>query len=52
MTVDVERAMGAVLPVLVSVAAVMSGVYWLVKRRNKINQEKDSDEEKKVEVTK
>lgn len=47
-TVNVERAMGAVPPVLVSVAALMAGVYWLVKRRGKINQEKA----KEIEVTK
>ena len=49
-TVNVERAMGAVPPVLVSVAALMAGVYWLIRRRGKISQAKD--EEKKVEVTK
>lgn len=32
-TVNVERAVGAVPPVLVGVAALMSGIYWLVKRR-------------------
>lgn len=49
-TINVERAMGAVPPVLVGVAALMAGVYWLAKRRGKISQAKD--EEKKVEVTK
>ena len=50
-TVDVERAMGAVLPVLVGVAGVMSGVYWLTKRRQKLSQEKAGDE-KKEEIAK
>ena len=51
-TINVERAMGAVLPVLVSVAAAMTGVYWLIKRKDKMNQVKADDEEKKAEVTK
>jgi len=34
-TVNVERAMGAVLPVLFGVAAAMTGVYWLIQRRQK-----------------
>ena len=51
-TVNVERAMGAVPPVLLGVAAVMSGIYWLSKRRDKMNQAKANDEEKKMEVTK
>ncbi len=38
-TVNVERAMGAVPPVLVGVAAAMAGIYWLVKRGQKISQE-------------
>ncbi len=49
-TVNVERAMGAIPAVLVSVAALMAGVYWLIRRRGKISQVKD--EEKEVEVTK
>ena len=51
-TVDVERAMGAVPPALVGVAATMAGVYWLIKRRDRMNQAKAGEKEKKVEVTK
>ena len=50
-TVDVERAMGAVPPVLVGVAAAMAGIYWLVKRRDQVGGGKAGDKEKK-EVTK
>ena len=50
-TVDVERAMGAVPPMLFGVAAVMSGIYWLVKRRDRMSREK-ADEKEKEEVTK
>jgi len=49
-TVDVARAMGAVPPVLVGVAALMTGIYWLIQRRGKMRQTKDDDKE--VEVTK
>ncbi|MFC1903264.1 hypothetical protein ACFLW9_00035 [Chloroflexota bacterium] len=45
-TVDVERAMGAVPPVLFGVAATMAGVYWLVKRREKMGQETSGEKEK------
>jgi len=44
-TVNAERAMGAVPPVLLGVAAVMTGIYWLTKRRQKISQAGDSDKE-------
>jgi len=50
-TVDVERAMGAVPPALVSVAAIMSGIYWLIQRRQKNNQ-KASDKDKEGVATK
>ena len=50
-TVDVERAMGAVPPVLIGVAAAMAGIYWLIQRRDKTSQTKANDEEKEVEVT-
>jgi len=50
-TVNAERAMGAVPPVLLGVAAAMSGIYWLTKRRQKISQ-KESDEEKEGAVKK
>lgn len=45
-TLNVERAMGAVLPVLVGVAAAMSGFYWLSKRRREISQENVLEEDK------
>jgi len=51
-TVDVERAMSAVPPALVGVAAAMAGVYWLIKRRDRMNQAKAGEKEKEVEVTK
>ncbi len=34
-TVDAERAMGAVPPVLLGVAAAMTGIYWIMKRRDR-----------------
>ena len=45
-TVNAARAMGAVPPVLLGVAAAMTGIYWLTKRRQKLSQTKDSDKEK------
>ena len=48
-TLDAERAMGAVPPVLLGVAAAMSGIYWLVKRRDRMSRERA---EEKEEVTK
>jgi len=50
-TINVERAMGAIPPVLLGVAAAMAGVYWVTKRGQKVSQAKDSDKEKE-EVTK
>ncbi|MFC1909282.1 4Fe-4S dicluster domain-containing protein [Chloroflexota bacterium] len=50
-TVDVERAMGAVPPALFGVAAAMAGIYWLVKRRDRMIQERATEKEKE-EVTK
>ena len=44
--VNAERAMGLVPPVLLGVAAVMTGIYWLTKREQKISQAEDSDKEK------
>jgi len=44
-TVNAERAMGAVPPVLLGVAATMVGIYWLVKRRNKMSQAKATKKE-------
>jgi formate dehydrogenase iron-sulfur subunit len=39
-TVNVERAMSAVLPVLFGVAATMTGIYLLIQRRQKAKKEK------------
>jgi len=50
-TVNAERAMGAVPPVLLGVAAAMAGIYWLTKRRQRLNQAEYVDKEK-IEVTK
>jgi formate dehydrogenase iron-sulfur subunit len=44
-TVNAERAVGAVPPVLIGVAAAMTGVYWLLQRRQKLSQ-KAQDEKK------
>jgi len=40
-TVNAQRAMGAVPPVLLGVVAAMSGLYWLAKRRDRMSQEKN-----------
>ena len=45
-TVNAARAMGAVPPVLLGVAAAMAGIYWLTKRRQKISHTEDGDKEK------
>ncbi|HJX12977.1 MAG TPA: 4Fe-4S dicluster domain-containing protein [Dehalococcoidales bacterium] len=45
-TLNAERAIGAVLPVLFGVAATMAGVYWLVKRRDRMGQERDGEKGK------
>ena len=37
-TINAERAVGAVPPVLIGVAAAMTGVYWLLQRRQKLSQ--------------
>ncbi|MFH1003612.1 MAG: 4Fe-4S dicluster domain-containing protein [Chloroflexota bacterium] len=50
-TVNVERAMGAVPPVLLGVAAVMTSLYWIIQRRQKLNQAADTDRDK-AEVAK
>jgi formate dehydrogenase iron-sulfur subunit len=42
-TLNAQRAMGAVPPVLLGVAAAMSGIYWLVKRRIHMSREKAED---------
>ena len=43
---NVNRAMGTVPPVLLGVAAAMSGIYWLAKRREKMSQESAGEKEK------
>ncbi|MFC1874453.1 4Fe-4S dicluster domain-containing protein [Chloroflexota bacterium] len=40
--INAERAMGAVPPVLVVVTATMAGIYWLIQRRLKMSQTKNS----------
>lgn len=50
-TLNANRALSAVPPALLGVAAAMSGIYWLVKRRDRLSQEKD-DDKKGEEVTK
>lgn len=43
--VDAERAMGLVPPVLIGVAAVMTGIYWVSKRRDANNHKKTHKQE-------
>jgi len=50
-TINAARAMGLVPPVLLGVAAAMTGIYWLTKRGQKISQQ-GHDEKEKTEVTK
>ncbi len=50
-TVNAARAMGLVPPALLGMAATMTGIYWLTKRRQKLSQAEASDKEK-TEVTK
>ena len=49
-TINAERAMGAVAPVLAGVTATMAGIYWLIRRRERIKGEKE-DENTKQEVS-
>jgi formate dehydrogenase iron-sulfur subunit len=51
-TINAARAMGAVPPVLLGVAAAMAGIYGLTKRRQKMGQEKAGEDEKEGAVTK
>jgi len=51
-TVNPSRAMSAVPPALVAVAALMSGIYWVTKRRQKMSQAEAGDQEKPEGVTK
>ena len=49
-TINAERAMAAVPPVLVGVAAAMAGIYWLVQRQQKISQKAGKKEKQKEKV--
>jgi len=51
-TINPERAMSAIPPALVAVAALMSGIYWLTKRRNRLSEMESSDQGEKEGVTK
>jgi formate dehydrogenase iron-sulfur subunit len=51
-TVNPERAMSAVPPALVAVAALMSGIYWVTKRRQRMSAARAGDQQIKEEVTK
>jgi formate dehydrogenase iron-sulfur subunit len=46
-TVNAERAMGAVAPVLAGVTAAMAGIYWVIKRREQVKQEKADETTKR-----
>jgi len=45
-TLNAERAMSAVPPVLIGVATAMAGLYWLIRRRDRMSQTQAADEEK------
>jgi formate dehydrogenase iron-sulfur subunit len=45
-TINTARAMGLVPPILVGATAALAGIYWLTKRRNQLNQERASEEQK------
>jgi formate dehydrogenase iron-sulfur subunit len=51
-TVNAARAMGLVPPVLLGVAATMTGVYLLTKRRQKLRQQEGTGPKDDAEVTK
>jgi formate dehydrogenase iron-sulfur subunit len=46
-TLDAERAMGAVPPVLLGLAAAITGIYWVIKRRDKMSKEGTGEKERK-----
>lgn len=52
LTLYVERAMGAAPPVILSVAAILSALYWIVRRKKKLSRENEThrDEEVQEEV--
>lgn len=45
-TVNVERGMAAVPPVLLAVAATMTGIYWVIKRKQQNGNEQNSEKGK------
>jgi formate dehydrogenase iron-sulfur subunit len=47
-TLNAERAMGAVPPVLAGVAASMAGIYWIFKRRDRLEKERAAKAEKEA----
>ena len=51
-TINAGRAMSAVPVALIAVAALMSGTYWVIKRRNKLNGAPVDSEGEKEGVTK
>ena len=46
-TINASRAMSAVPPVLIGVAAAMTGIYWLTKRKQILKAAKDDSKSKK-----
>lgn len=46
-TVNAERAMGFVPPALFGVATVISGLYWVIKRRDRMMRERLAEKAKK-----
>jgi len=49
-TINPGRAMSAVPVALIAVAALMSGTYWIIKRRNKMGEVPVEEQEEKEEV--
>jgi formate dehydrogenase iron-sulfur subunit len=45
-TVNAARAMSFVPPVLLGVAAAMTGIYWLTKRKQKLKEVKEGERDK------
>ena len=44
-TLNAQRAMGAVPPVLLGAAAALTSLYWLAKRRERVSRERDKEKE-------
>jgi formate dehydrogenase iron-sulfur subunit len=51
-TINAERAMSAVPPALFAVAALMTGLYWVIKRKDRLNRAETDDQKEKEEVAK